>query len=137
MDAPRRSCYVAQAALSARLVLSARSGSDNGPERIPVPSGKERCANKAVIDLLVATSAHQVLAGAVLTTGSARAAAVSRRRLLLYGTSSLPPAKYGGCFAADAVVRPGACSCRCRPRSSHRPSWPRERRSGYRLEERR
>jgi hypothetical protein len=75
-----------------------------GPNDTPVPSGKERCANKAVIDLLVATSAHQVLAGAVLTTGSARAAAVSRRRLLLYGTSSLPPAKYGGCFAAQAAT---------------------------------
>jgi hypothetical protein len=41
---------------------------------MPVPSGKEGCANRAAIDLHVARSAHQVLAADLQAIGVRRAA---------------------------------------------------------------
>ena len=61
-DSLRHFSFVAEAALSASLLLSARSGSDRLVSTMPAQSGKEGSTNRAAIDLLVATSAHRVLA---------------------------------------------------------------------------
>jgi hypothetical protein len=50
-------CFVAEAALSARLLLSTRPGRTTGGN-YAVPSEREGCGNRASIDLLVAKGGH-------------------------------------------------------------------------------
>lgn len=62
--------WIVAEALSARLLLAARSGSNTWPARtMPAPSPKEGCANRAPIDLLIANTRPRVLADVSLTIG--------------------------------------------------------------------
>jgi hypothetical protein len=87
-------CFVAEAALSARLLLSARSGSDNGPDRCA--PRKQGCTNRTTIDLLVAVSGSRCRGGVRSAVTCAFLGGVAGR-------------------AAARRYRPVQCSSRARP----------------------
>jgi hypothetical protein len=71
---------------------------------MPVPSGKEGCANRAAIDLLVANPGNLVLADFLLKIGSMQSLG---RSLLRFRMHEIPSVSFGSLSAEKTSAHGG------------------------------